>query len=289
MAPEKKEPDKKEPDKQEEDLVERNRKAWDQWSKADGPWSQPVTAEIIEAARRGEWSVKLTNTLAVPSQWFPKLEGCRVLCLAGSGGQQAPVFAAAGAQVTVLDFSGEQLEKDRRVAEREGLEIELVQGDMRDLSKFGDGAFELVFHPASNCYVPEVEPVWREAFRVLEAGGRLLSGFMNPVHYLFTDAANYDQAEPLEVRYKIPFSSERDGASAEREARARNQEPVEFGHSLDSLIGAQIGAGFVITGFYEDVYPETALAAFHPSLIATCALKPEAAPRLARAGNMARE
>jgi 2-polyprenyl-3-methyl-5-hydroxy-6-metoxy-1,4-benzoquinol methylase len=114
----------------------------------------PVGPDVIEAARRGQWEVLLTNGKPVPRAWFPEMEGAEVLCLASAAGSRAPVFAAAGARVTVFDNSPAQLAQDRLVAERESLELRTVQGDMRDLSAFADGSFDLVFHPVSNLFVP---------------------------------------------------------------------------------------------------------------------------------------
>ena len=92
-----------------------------------------------------------------------------------AGGQQAPLLAAAGAIVTSLDNSEEQLALDRQVAEREGLELKTVLGDMRDLSTFDDASFDLIVHVCSNTFVPEIDPVWKECHRVLRRGGELLS------------------------------------------------------------------------------------------------------------------
>ena len=64
---------------------------------------------------------------------------------------------------------------------------------MRDLSVFEDGSFDLIVHPVSNVFVPDVRPVWREAFRVLRPGGALLSGFDNPVIHTF-DQELYERA-----------------------------------------------------------------------------------------------
>jgi ubiquinone/menaquinone biosynthesis C-methylase UbiE len=162
-----------------------NQEAWDREVESGNRWTVPVGPDVIEAARRGEWAVLLTNEKPVPRAWFPEMEGADVLCLASGGGQQAPIFAAAGANVTVLDNSPGQLAQDRLVAERESLDIKTVQGDMRDLSAFADGSFDLVFHPVSNLFVPEVRPVWSEAFRVLRSRGSLLAGFLNPAVYIF--------------------------------------------------------------------------------------------------------
>ena len=87
------------------DVPEYNREAWDRQVEDGNPWTVPVGPEVIEAARRGEWEVLLTETKPVPPAWFPRMADADVLCLASGGGQQAPTFAAAGANVTVLDNS----------------------------------------------------------------------------------------------------------------------------------------------------------------------------------------
>lgn len=167
------------------DVAEHNRAAWNRESSAGSEWSSPVDAAVIRAAREGRWSVILTPTRPVPAAWFGELGGRDVLCLAAGGGQQAPVLAAAGAYVVSFDISEVQLDKDRLVAEREGLALRWVRGDMRDLSALDTAAFDLVFHPVSNLFVPDVRAVWRECHRVLRPGGVLLAGFMNPCYFLF--------------------------------------------------------------------------------------------------------
>src|SRR5688572_26294267 len=165
------------------DIRAYNRHAWNRNVEKGDPWTVPVSPEIIAAARKGEWFILLTPTKPVPRSWFPPLPGCEVLCLASGGGQQVPILAAAGAQVTVLDNSPKQLAQDRFVAERESLELTTVEGDMRDLSMFRDGSFDLIVHPCSNMFVPEVRTVWREAFRVLRPGGVMLAGFFNSAFF----------------------------------------------------------------------------------------------------------
>jgi 2-polyprenyl-3-methyl-5-hydroxy-6-metoxy-1,4-benzoquinol methylase len=131
-----------------------NREAWDREVERGYQWTVPFGPDVIEAAREGRWEVLLTEAKPVPRDWFSDLRGADVLCLASGGGQQGPVLAAAGANVTVLDNSPGQLGQDRLVAQREGLDLETVQGDMADLSRFADDSFDLVFHPLSNLFVP---------------------------------------------------------------------------------------------------------------------------------------
>jgi SAM-dependent methyltransferase len=256
------------------DVRRYNREAWDRQVKKGDRWTVPVGPEVIAAARRGEWSVVLTPNKPVPREWFGDLAGKQVLCLAGAGGQQAPVFAAAGARVTVLDNSPAQLGQDRLVAEREGLELRLVEGDMRDLSAFADGSFDLVFHPVSNCFVDTIRPVWREAYRVLRPGGALLSGFGNPVIFLFDP--ELEKQGVMQLKYKMPYS---DFTSLTDAERARyGDEPLCVAHSLEDQLGGQTDAGFAITGFFEDKHVAgDRLSEYLPGFIATRAVKP--APR----------
>ena len=251
-----------------------NQEAWDREVERGNPWTVPVGPDVIEAARRGRWEVLLTNTKPVPKAWFPEMEGADVLCLASGGGQQAPVFAAAGARVTVFDNSPGQLAQDRLVAEREALDLQTVQGDMRDLSAFADASFDLVFHPTSNLFVPEVRPVWAEAFRVLRSGGALLAGFLNPANYIF-DLELADETGELRVRYELPYAAPTSLDQEGLGAQIGRGEPLEFSHTLEAQIGGQIDAGFVISGFYEDQHGDgDPLAAYMPTLIATRATKP---------------
>ncbi|HEX6552474.1 MAG TPA: class I SAM-dependent methyltransferase [Ktedonobacteraceae bacterium] len=65
-----------------------------------------------------------------PERRLGELTGKNVLCLAGGGGKQSAMFALLGAQVTVLDLSQEQLQRDRQAARHYSLSLETVQGDM---------------------------------------------------------------------------------------------------------------------------------------------------------------
>lgn len=233
-----------------DNVAAHNKAAWDKLAREGNEWTAPVSAETIAKARRGELELLLTPTTPVPADWLGDVRDKRVLGLACGGGQQSPCLAAAGAHVTVLDISPEQLARCRSVAAREGLALETHEGDMRDLSRFADESFDLIFHPCSNCFVPQVRPVWREAYRVLKRGGHLLSGFVNPVVFMLDLAREREGA--VELKYRTPFRASDYPGDKELARLHAEGEPMEFGHSLEDQIGGQIDAGFHLVGLFED-------------------------------------
>ncbi len=257
------------------DIRDHNRRAWNALVEKGNRWTRPVSSEVIGAARRGEFKIDLTPVKPVPGDWFPPLAGCETLCLAGGGGQQGPVLAAAGANVTVFDNSPKQLEQDQSVARREGLQLRTAEGDMRDLSMFADGTFDLIIHPCSNTFIPDVQPVWEEAFRVLRPGGAMFAGMCNPVMFIF-DYEKYQGGEFV-VRHSLPYSDLESLTVEERRRLLDDDEPVCFGHTLESQIGGQLNAGFQLVGFYEDEWgddEDNLLDKIMPGFIATRARKP---------------
>lgn len=258
------------------DIRSYNRAAWDLAVKRNSQWTVPVGPGIIEAARRGDWQIILTPTKAVPRPWFPDFTDAEILCLAAAGGQQGPVLAAAGeavgARVTVFDNSPRQLVQDRYVAAREKLQLEIVEGDMRNMNVFPAGHFDLIVNPCSNLFIPHVRPLWQECYRVLKSGAVLLAGFVNPLLYLFDQKKAAEGI--LEVRHTLPYSDLFSISEEERQAYIRAGEALEFGHTLTDQIAGQLDAGFVLTGFYEDRWEGQPPADFTDTYIVTRAMKP---------------
>lgn len=250
------------------DIVKHNREFWNIESREGGQWSVPVSSEQVANARQGQWEIILTPRKPVPKDWFGSLQNKKVLGLASGGGQQMPILAAAGAVITSFDNSDEQLAKDLQVAQKEGLAVTTIQGDMADLSPFKDCQFDLIFHPASNLFVADINKVWNECFRVLKPGGRLLSGFMNPSFFMF-DQNKAEVTGKLEVEFTLPYSSMDSGNQDVSDA-------IVFSHTLETQIGGQINAGFTINGFYEDKWTDedTLLNKYMATSMATLAVKP---------------
>ena len=243
-----------------------NAETIDRWCADGWEWGVPISHEEYLAAKEGRWQVLLSPTKPVPHSWFGELNGKKVLGLASGGGQQMPIFAALGAEGTVLDYSQHQLESEAMVARREGYEIKIIRADMTKPLPFPDDCFDLIFHPVSNCYVEQVEPIWRECFRVLKPGGALLAGLDNGVNFWFDD-------DEERIAYTMPFNPL---VHPEQMALLERQDcGVQFSHTIDEQIGGQLKAGLMLTDVYEDTNGAGNLHEHNiPSFWVTRAVKP---------------
>ena len=234
------------------DLIKHNSDAWDKKVDEGSRYTQRVSSETIEKSKTGKWEISVTTEKSVPRDWFPEvIDGLKILCLASGGGQQGPILAAAGADVTVTDISKKQLEQDEIVAERDGLTLRTVQGDL---------------------FVKDVKPVWNEISRVLKNKGILIAGFTNPLLWIFDD--NQERKGILDVKNSIPSSTLDYLPKDEIQDYIKSNNTIEYAHTLEDQIQGQIDAGFVISGFYEDDFGGTRiLDKYIKTFIATRAIK----------------
>ncbi|SKB47685.1 Methyltransferase domain-containing protein [Acetoanaerobium noterae] len=237
----------------------------DKWANEGWEWGQPIDHETFEKAKNNDWSVVLTPTKPVPKEWFCDMKGAKVLGLASGGGQQMPIFSALGAECTVLDYSEKQLQSEKEVAKRESYEINLVKADMTKPLPFEDEAFDLIFHPVSNCYIEDVVHVWKECYRILKKGGILLAGLDNGINFIFDD-------EEEKLMNKLPFNPLKDKELYEKSLK--NDWGIQFSHTIEEQIGGQLQAGFILTDIFEDINGQGRLHDFNvPTFYATRAVK----------------
>ncbi|MBR0179147.1 MAG: methyltransferase domain-containing protein, partial [Firmicutes bacterium] len=131
-----------------------------------------------------------------------------------------------------------------------------------------DSFFDLIFHPVSNCYIKDVLPVWRECFRILKPGGRLVSGLDNGFNYLFLE-----EDESHIVQY-LPFDPLQN--PDQMESLKKDDAGIQFSHSIEEQIGGQLQAGFRLLDVYQDSNGSGFLHEHGvPTFWATLALKPE--------------
>ena len=153
-----------------DDVAAFNQARWRALAEADALYTRPALNLDPTSARER----------ADPYGLLGPLDGKRVLCLAGGGGQQSAAFALLGARVTVVDLSDAQLERDAQVAAHYGVDLEIVQADMRDLSALAPDSFDLVQHAYSINFVPDVRVVFGQVARVIRPGGTYSLMFANP-------------------------------------------------------------------------------------------------------------
>lgn len=228
------------PARSREAILDHNARAWDRLAADRAALAQPAADQAF-ADPRG-W---LGGGGVGGRSWLPeRLDGLEVLCLAAGGGKHGPLYAAAGARVTVLDLSPAMLELDRQVARERRIDLAVVQGSMDDLSMLGVGRFDLVIHPVSTCYVPDVGRVFREVARVTKADGLYVSQHKSPASLQAATEAGPNG------RYELRFPVTRvKPLPPEPPSRLREAGTHEFIHTLSAVLGGICTAGFVI----EDV------------------------------------
>lgn len=230
------------------DTFEANKSAWNEEVRNGNCWTRIVDEKRIEKAREGEPDIWVTPTKCVPTSWISSFKGKKVLNACGGGGQQTPTLTAYGADVTVLDLSPMQLEQDRIALERYGLDAVRVEGSVTSLP-FEDDSFDHILNPCSLNFVEDLGRVYDEFRRVLKVGGSLILGIANPILYIFDDKK---QEKRLRVKYTLPFSDTKSLSRKELEKRIRNNDTVEFSHTLQTILGGLTDRGFAIDGFFSD-------------------------------------
>jgi SAM-dependent methyltransferase len=248
------------------DYTEVNANTIDKWVEKGWVWGVPISHEQFVDALNEKWSMLLTPTKPVPKDWYPDVKGKRVLGLASGGGQQMPIFAALGAECTVLDYSEKQIKSELLVAEREEYTINAIREDMTKPLPFDDNSFDLVFHPVSNCYIEDVMHVWKECYRILKQGGRLMAGLDNGVNFLF------DEEDEKVIKYRLPFNPLKDRELLK--ALEKDDSGIQFSHTLEDQIRGQLKVGFILLDLYEDTNGEGFLQEHGvPTFWATLAVK----------------
>ncbi len=215
----------------------------DRWCREGWRWGQPIRDEEYQSAREGRWHLLLTPNKSVPKAWLRDLKGKKVLGLAAGGAQQMPVFAALGAECTLLDISPAQCRSDREFAARMGYTIDIHEADMTEPLPFPDESFDLIFLPVSTCYIRYLDPLFIECYRVLKPGGQLLGGFDNGFNYCVDD-------NEKELVQALPFDPLTDPMLMQRSVQ--QDYGVQFSHTAGETIAALLRAGFSLRTVYED-------------------------------------
>ena len=216
-----------------------NRRAWDELVARRQCFTRPARDEdFVDPLAKVD-----------PLGWLGgDIRGKSLLCLAAGGGKHGPLYAAAGANVTVVDLSPAMLELDREVAAERRMELRTIEASMDDMPMFAAASFDLVIHPVSTCYLPQVAPVYREIARITRPGGLYISQHKSPTS-LQADtrpsARGYELIEPYFRTGPLPPVV----GSPHRE-----EGTLEYLHRWEELLGQMCRAGFAIEDLVEPLH-----------------------------------
>jgi ubiquinone/menaquinone biosynthesis C-methylase UbiE len=222
-----------------------NQSKWDELAEKGVQYARPYFALSQADARRA----------VDPFHLLGDLTGKRVLCLASGGGQQTAAFHVLGAQVSVLDLSDVMLERDREVARHYNARIDIQQGDMRNLSRYPNRSFDVVWHAYSINFIPDPLPVFHEVARVLKPGGFYRIEFHNPFVAALDEAtwngSGYLLSQPYENGSEL---QEGDWEFPDENGQMQKVPgPRSFRHTLSAVLNHNIGLGFQLLGLWEEI------------------------------------
>lgn len=181
-----------------------------------------------------------------------------ILELGSGSGQLGILLTEQGYDVIGLDLSEEMLSYGQYYQGKMGISFPLVQGDMRDLSDFGQ--FETIISFCDSlCYLPEKKDLaqtFKEAYAHLEEGGLLLFDVFTTEHMLELDGYAYHDELPgivfmwdsfpgeyaHSIEHDLSFFIEREDGLYERATELHKERtyPIETYQNLLEKAGFQI-------------------------------------------------
>lgn len=169
------------------------------------------------------------------------LRGRRVVELGCGGGQCSIAFAKAGAVAIGIDSSAEQLNHARKLAEQEGVRLELRLGDLADLAFLRADSVDLVFSAYAFGFVADLRRVFRQVHRVLREGAAFVFSLPHPYYSLVDDD---HPEEPLLLRRSYfdtsPITYSWDGVPF-----------VDYPHTVEEIVTGLLRSGYRLDALLE--------------------------------------
>jgi SAM-dependent methyltransferase len=167
----------------------------------------PMSWDEVFAERYEEWSAHMTADIAFYTRLAVQTSGPLVELAVGNGRVAIPVARATGKRVVGIDSSPAMLARARARAAESGVELDLREGDMRDLA---------LDEPAALIYCPFRAllhlPTWSDRRRTFERvaaslrpGGRFAWNAFAFDHRFAarTDGEHKDTPVPHTIRYSV--------------------------------------------------------------------------------------
>ena len=228
-------------------IAEHNKQMWERLAKAGMNYTRPFGRPPKTKAGMRRFMDPRGRLKGV------RLDGARVLGLAAGGGWDPIIFAKLGATTTVFDISPTQLKTVADLAARQRVKVRLVRGNMKDLSVFPNGSFDVVWHCHSLVFVDDAERVLKEVGRILAPGGTYLLSTMHPTTLRLYNTYKDGGWRP-KISYfsdkPVPYMNEWDMTWTW--GRKKVIAPtIEFGHRFETIVSGMVAGGMVVDGIWE--------------------------------------
>ncbi|MEO3787937.1 class I SAM-dependent methyltransferase [Actinocorallia sp. B10E7] len=166
-------------------------------------------------------------------------------------GQDTLSWAARGARVSGLDFSGPAVEAARELAAELEIEARFVQADVYDaVTAFEGETFDLVYTGfGALLWLPDLTRWARVVSDLLKPGGFLYLSEFHPITNVLDDeTGTVVTHDYFDEGAKVWDES---GTYADQKAETKNNVSVSWDHTLGSVVSAIAGAGLRIEFLHE--------------------------------------
>jgi SAM-dependent methyltransferase len=174
--------------------------------------------------------------------------GRRILEVGCGAAQCGRWLVAQGARTIAFDLSVSQLEHARRLDERTGWHVPVVQADATRLP-FADSTFDIVCSAFGAVpFVSDSARVMREAARVLRPSGRWVFSVTHPIRWCFPDDPGPEGLIARESYFdRRPYVEEDDSGTATY---------VEHHRTIGDRVREIVAAGLALIDIVEPEWPE---------------------------------
>lgn len=159
-----------------------------------------------------------------------------------------------------FDLSDDFIEQGRRLAEAAKIDVELVRGDVYELSHEYDGQFDVAYiTPGALRPLPDLDGFFGVVARLLKPGGWMYLHEMHPFVNMYSMEPSQRPRGPRAIRHSYfergPWTSNK-GLDYYRSKAYRAKTAVRFNHKLSDIVQACVGSGLTIETLEE--HPEDA-------------------------------
>jgi len=201
------------------------------------------------------------------------VRGKKILELGCGGAQCSIAFAKQGAKVTGMDLSEQQLEYAKKLAEKNNVKVDFIQGSFQDLSKLKSNNYDIVFSAFAFQYSPELNKLFKQIHRVLKKKGIFVFSFDHPF-YSTIDVKTNKIVRKYEAGKYIEEEVRQDG---------KKHKFVGFTRKIGDIYDSLLKSGFFLEkiiepiemknqvawtkDFWKGVYPKGLVKMIPPTII----------------------